>query len=249
MRIIDPKLGIMIDDGVIPMFNGFPEETIRFFLGLRFHNDASYFNEHRAEYEAFVKEPFFQFILAMAPTMEAIAGDIELRPAKCLARIRRDTRFTKDKSPYRDHLWLLFKRSGEARDNTVMYWFELSPDTVNWGLGFWGDNRPAMNALRTMMAEKPEKVLHAFHQAKLPDGAFSIDGEQYKRMPVPARVPPELAPYYARKSLYFCRNDVELSDAYSARIVDLCAQDYLRLKPLYLLLRQAADTGKAALEG
>lgn len=249
MQIIDPMLGNMIDDGVIPMFNGFPEETIRFFLGLRFHNDASYFNEHRAEYEAFVKEPFFQFIQALAPTMESIASDFELRPGKCLARIRRDTRFTKDKSPYRDHLWLMFKRSGEARDDTVMYWFELSPDTVNWGLGFWGANKPAMNALRTMMAEKPEKVLRAFHQSKLPDDSFSIDGEAYKRMPVPACVPLELTPYYARKSLYFCRSNIALSHAYSPNILALCAQDYLRLKPLYLLLRQAADIGKAALEG
>ena len=55
------------------MFDGFPEETIRFFLGLRFHNDANYFNNHRDEYEAYVKEPFFQFIHAMAPTMETIA--------------------------------------------------------------------------------------------------------------------------------------------------------------------------------
>jgi uncharacterized protein (DUF2461 family) len=29
---------------------------------------------------------------------------MEVRPVKCLARLRRDTRFTKDKSPYRDHL-------------------------------------------------------------------------------------------------------------------------------------------------
>ena len=94
------------------MFDGFSEDTVRFFLGLRFHNDATYFNKHRNEYEAYVKEPFFEFIHAMAPIMEQIADDFELRPQKCLARIRRDTRFTKDKSPYRDHLWLLFKTLG-----------------------------------------------------------------------------------------------------------------------------------------
>jgi len=231
------------------MFNGFPEETIRFFLGLRFHNDASYFHEHKDEYEAYVKEPFFQFINTMAPTMEEIADDFELRPTKCLARIRRDTRFTKDKTPYRDHLWLMFKRSGESRDQTVMYWFELSPDTVNWGLGFWGQNRPAMNAMRTMITEKPAKVRRAFQQARIPDTGLSIDGDTYKRFKIPESVPLEFRDYYVRKSLYICRQGIPLSEAYNARIAELCRQDYLRLKPLYLLFREAADIGRASLEG
>lgn len=231
------------------MFSGFPEETVRFFLGLRFHNDASYFHEHKDEYEAYVKEPFFQFIQAMAPTMQTIADDFELRPAKCLARIRRDTRFTKDKTPYRDHLWLLFKRSGEARDATVMYWFELSPDTVNWGLGFWGENKPAMNALRTMMEQKPSKVLGAFQEARIPDDGFSVEGEIYKRFTVPDIVPQELKPYYPRKSLYISRDNITVGDAYTGRIVDLCSRDLLRLKPLYTLFREAADIGMASLDG
>ena len=33
------------------MFKGFPEETIRFFLELSFHNDATLFEAHRQEYE------------------------------------------------------------------------------------------------------------------------------------------------------------------------------------------------------
>lgn len=230
------------------MFSGFPEETIRFFLGLRFHNDATYFNAHRGDYEAYVKEPFFQFIRAMAPALEMISDDFELRPEKCLARIRRDTRFTKDKTPYRDHLWLLFKRSGESRDETVMYWFELSPDTVNWGLGFWGENRPAMNALRTMIVQKPSKVSDAFQQAKIPDQTFEIGGEIYRKLRIPDGVPEELREVYPHKSLYISRLGISLSDAYSPRIVDLCGRDLVRLKPLYLLLRELADIGMAALD-
>ena len=230
------------------MFSGFPEETIRFFLGLRFHNDASYFNAHRDEYEAYVKEPFFQFIRSMAPVLETVADDFELRPEKCLARIRRDTRFTKDKTPYRDHLWLLFKRSGESRDDTVMYWFELSPDTVNWGLGFWGANRPAMNALRTMIETKPSRVLDVFAQAGLPDDKFLLEGDSYSRMKIPDGVPEALQTLYTRKSLYVSRVNVSLSEAYTGRITELCGKDILQLKPLYLFFRELADIGRAALD-
>ena len=120
------------------MFPGFPEETVRFFLDLRFHNETSWFHAHREAYEAYVRKPFSQFIQAMTPTVMRIADDMETRPNKCLARINRDIRFTRDKSPYRDHMWLLFRRSGEEREHSVMYWFELSPEVVEWGVGFWG---------------------------------------------------------------------------------------------------------------
>jgi uncharacterized protein (TIGR02453 family) len=232
---------------VIPVFNGFPEETIRFFLGLRFHNDASYFNKHRDEYEAFVKKPFFEFIEAMAPTLEAIADDFELRPAKCLARIRRDTRFTKDKTPYRDHLWLMFKREGEPRDESVMYWFELSPDTVGWGLGFWGPNRPAMDALRSMIEQRPSEVLDAMEKAGIPDAEFRLDGEVFQKRKTPPDVPDALKRLYLHKELYISRRGA-LLDAYTGGIVEQCGRDYLRLKPMYQLFRKLADLGKAILD-
>lgn len=230
------------------MFAGFPEKTVEFFLNLRFHNDNSFFKAHEDEYRQFVKEPFYSFIQAMAPAVSKIADDMELRPAKCMARIRRDTRFTKDKSPFRDHMWLLFRRACEPRDNAVMYWFEISPEAVEWGLGFWGDNRPAMDALRRRMETHPSEFLSVLEKCRLPEEGFLLYGDCYQRMKAPAGLPMALAPYYPRKSLYIKRTDVPLRAAYSGDIIDLVSRDYLRLKPMYELLRAAADEGMAQLD-
>ena len=231
------------------MFTGFPEETIRFFLELRFHNEAAFFNAHRDEYERSVREPFYGFIQAMAPAVKQVADDMELRPDKCLARIRRDTRFSKDKTPYRDHLWLLFRRGGEIRDTSVMYWFELAPEHVEWGLGFWGYNRPAMDALRKAIREKPDAGLRAFREARIPEQDLEIYGDRYQRMAVPDGLPQLLQEIYPLKELYIKRTGIPLQTAYSEALVERCSQDILRLKPLYLLLRRMADEGMAALEG
>lgn len=230
------------------MFEGFPEETIRFFLDLRFHNDAAFFNANRDRYEKSVREPFYAFIEAMAPAVSQIADDMELRPNKCLARIRRDTRFSRDKSPYRDHLWLLFKRAGEPREKGVMYWFELSPETVNWGLGFWDYNRPAMNVLRDRMLNKPDTVLKVLRDARVPAENLQIYGDRYARMAVPQQLPQVLQEIYPLKEIHVKRTNVPLSVAYTPEIVDLCSQDILRLKPLYTLLKEAVDLGKASLD-
>ena len=162
------------------MFPGFPEETVRFFLDLRFHNETSWFHAHREAYETYVRKPFSEFIEAMTPTVMRIADDMETRPNKCLARINRDIRFTRDKSPYRDHMWMLFRRSGEEREHAVMYWFELSPEVVEWGVGFWGYNRPAMDALRERMVKKPAEVRRVLRRCGIPDETLHIYGDRYK---------------------------------------------------------------------
>lgn len=231
------------------MFQGFPEETVRFFLDLRFHNELPWFHSQRERYEAYVRTPFREFIEAMAPTALQIAGDIDTRPNRCLARINRDIRYTRDKSPYRDHMWLLFRRSGEEREHSVMYWFELSPEVVEWGLGFWGPNRPAMDALRKRMTEKPREVRRVLKQCGIPDEDLLIYGDRYQRMKPPPAMPAELAALYPCKELYVKRTGVPLAEAYRPELVDHVSRDFLRLAPLYHLLRSAADEGLAQLNG
>lgn len=230
------------------MFPGFPEETVRFFLDLRFHNETSWFHAHREAYETYVRKPFSEFIEAMTPTVMRIADDMETRPNKCLARINRDIRFTRDKSPYRDHMWMLFRRSGEEREHAVMYWFELSPEVVEWGVGFWGYNRPAMDALRERMVKKPAEVRRVLRRCGIPDETLHIYGDRYKSMKPPAGMSADLAMLYPCKEIYVKRVGVPLGESYRPEIIDRVSEDFLRLKPLYLLLRQAADEGMAKLD-
>ena len=230
------------------MFEGFSEETIRFFLELRFHNEVSFYKAHEEEYRQSVRDPFYSFIEALAPTVAAIAPDMELRPAKCLARIRRDTRFTKDKSPFRDHLWLLFRRACEEKEHCVTFWFELSPEQCNWGLGFWGENRPTMDLLRRDLREKPAEVEKALKRCKLPANGLELAGDEYKRIAVPEGLGDTLSALYRKKSLYIQRNDVPMRMVYTPEIVDAFAADLLRLKPMYTYLRKLCDQAIAELD-
>jgi TIGR02453 family protein len=219
------------------MFTGFPEETITYFLNLRFNNYTSYYQQTKDVFIKDVQTPFFQFIEAIAPTMQAIDPLMEVRPAKCLARIRRDTRFTKDKTPYRDHLWLLFRRAAEPKDTCVMYWFELSPDEVLWGLGFWGENRPAMDMFRRQMVAKPKDFINLIDECKLKENHFGLSGSDFKRLPIPDSLPPSLHPWYIKKQLYLPKMGLELKDAFSPDLVARVAKDFTSLAPMYRALR------------
>lgn len=230
------------------MFQGFPEETIRFFLDLRFHNEASWFHAHTDQYEQWVKKPFHQFVEAITPTLLKIDPQMEIRPGRCIARIHRDVRFSKDKSPYRDHLWTVFWRMGEEKDRSVMYWFEFTPENIHWGLGFCGKNPAIMEAMRSMILLYPSKFTEALKASGLPCGELVLQGEQYVKKPIPEAVPEALKSIYNRKEFYIQRMGIPFSAVYSADLVELVSSDYLQLKPMYALLREISDMAEAQLE-
>ena len=227
------------------MFTGFPEETLQFFLDIRFHNSISYFEEQRERYRQDVQAPFYAFIEEMAPKLRTIDPQMELRPYKCLARIRRDTRFTKDKSPYRDHLWITFRRAGEPREQSLNYWFEFGPQTLEWGLGFWGENRPVMDRLRRQMAAQPKRIQDIIDDCRLPEHHLVKSGPEFRRMAVPENIPPLLQTWYRSKELYIARANVKYDWAFDEKLPERVWRDYRAMAPLYRLLRGIYDDVQA----
>lgn len=225
--------------GGTSVFNGFGDELIPFFLDIRFHNDRSFMDANRERYVRAVREPFYAFIEAIAPDMLAIDPAFEVRPNKCLSRINRDTRFTKDKSPYRDHLWIAFRKAGVEKDGMPFYWFEISPEELGWGVGLWGENRRALDAMRRAVVARPDDFIRLLSIAKR--RGFLVDGESWKKMSVPPDVPEVLRPLYVKRSLFFPKARTELSWILSPDIARRAAQDFKAMSPIYQMLRGCAE--------
>ena len=229
------------------MFQGFGKDMIPFFLDLRFHNEKSFMDANRERYLRDVRQPFYDFIGAMGPGMQKIAEDMEVRPAKCLSRINRDTRFSKDKSPYRDHLWVAFRQSGMPNDGTPFFWFEISPEHVNWGVGIWGENRAIMDAMRRRIAAHPgdfERFLPLLQKR-----GFALAGQEWKKMKPPEGLPETLIPWYLKKQVYAERLGAKLSWIHSPDIVDRVMDDFTALAPLYWVFRGCAEEAMEMMEG
>ena len=221
------------------MFNGFGKETIHFFLDLRFHNDRAFMEENRERYYRDVRAPFYAFIDEMAPVMRSIDADMEIRPVKCLSRINRDTRFSRDKSPYRDHLWVAFRQAAMDKDGQPFYWFELSPEHVSWGLGIWSENRPLMDALRRRMLARPEDFLRLL--SVMEEQGFVMGGREWKKLPIPEELPGELIPLYRKREVFLERADASMESAFQNDICARVGRDYEALAPLYRIFRGCVE--------
>ncbi len=215
----------------------------QFMLDIRFNNNKAFMDEHRAEYHSLMRDPYYRLIGALTPTMLAIDPRMEVRPNKALSRIFRDTRFSHDKSPYRDHHWVAFRRQGEPRDQSIMFWFEARMDALSWGLGFWGENRPAMDVFRRRMVADPRgfgKVL-----TDVTSTGLRLAGDTFKKMKPPEELPKALHPWYVRKELLVARDAEDPSMALTERLLPAVQADYIKMGPLYQLLRGCYEISRA----
>lgn len=228
------------------MFTGFTEETIQFFLDLKFHNNTAFFHEQHDRYVEDVQQVFYSMIEDLAPTMLIIDPMMEVRPHKCLSRIHRDTRFSRDKSPYRDHLWFLFRRAGEPREKSLFYYFELGPDRLSWGMGFWDENREALDLFRKRMRANPDGTQALLDDLGMDRRKLMLDGTIHRKMQVPPEIPDRLKRWYLAKDMYIGKIMPEYRMIYSERILKEVRKDFETLAPLYRLLRGYADEAAAA---
>src|SRR6476646_9496914 len=93
-------------------FSGFPAEGMQFFRSLARNNRREWFQPRKHIYDEQVKAPMAELVGALCAEMMRFAPDYVAEPAKAIYRIYRDTRFSKDKTPYKTHIAAVFPRRG-----------------------------------------------------------------------------------------------------------------------------------------
>ena len=89
-------------------FRGFDPAAIEFMAELAANNDRAWFQPRKADFERLVKEPIEALVAELAERLDARDIPLHADPKRSIFRIYRDTRFSKDKSPYKTHLGASF---------------------------------------------------------------------------------------------------------------------------------------------
>lgn len=217
-------------------FTGFSQQGLTFLQQVCRENDKEWFEANRGVYERELLAPFRALVDQLAPVMLAIDPQFETRPAigKTLSRIHRDTRFSHDKSRYRSRLWLTFKRPSKDWKDAPAYFFEIGPDMLRYGLGYYSANKATMDLFRHTLQRRPQQFLAVAQCCQPP---FELVGERYKRLLV-KDLAEELSTWYHRKSFAVMVTDPQVEKAFSATLPASLAQGFQQLAPLYDWLMQ-----------
>ena len=216
------------------MFQGYTDGTFEFFMALRFNNNTDFFHANHDWYTRDLREPSLALAAALSDVIEEIDERLERRPNRVVSRINRDLRFSNDKTPYRDYLWLAFRPPHERYESTMCLWFDISArEGANYGMSFYDYSRPMMNALRRELTLRPS----AFLDAWLPVSAeFETHGANYKRMNVPDGLDARLTRFYTAKDFWLRKHIEDESIVKSPALADEIIGGFRRLKPLYQYL-------------
>jgi len=217
-------------------FNGFSVETLTFLSTNNTNNSKQWFEAHRQDYQQFLLEPMQNLVLDLGEFMLTIDPLLEIAPKvnKTISKIYRDTRFSRDKSLFKNNMWLSFKRPlAEWKDRPVFF-FELFPDWYRYGMGFYSASKTTMDRLRQSIDENPDRFLAVVSFLSKQD-VFTVAGENYKRILDPSKSG-ILLEWYQRKNFYLvCNRDVDDS-LFSARLVDDLINNFGMIAPFYQYL-------------
>jgi uncharacterized protein (TIGR02453 family) len=220
------------------VFTGFSPETLEFLKNLERNNNKVWFETHRQEYQHHLLEPFQGLVQAMGAFMLTLDPWLEITPAidRTISRIYRDTRFAKDKSPYKTTMWLTFKRPNKDWKDAPAYFFEIASSWYHYGMGFYSASKATMDQLREAIDTQPDEFLDAI-SFYAQQQVFVVEGEQYKKL-LDASKPEAIQEWYQRKNLYLvCKREAD-QRLFNKKLVEELQAGFRMLAPLYHFLGQ-----------
>ncbi len=166
-------------------FTGFSKKTVKFWRDLAKNNDKAWFEKNRAIYDKEVLEPSREFVIAMGSLLKGMAPQLKAEPKvnKSLFRIYRDTRFSKDKTPFKSHMGLWWWEGPGKRMACSGFYFQLEPPKVMLGVGMYCMPKELLPAFRDAVASDKHgpALVRAINQVE--KAGYAVGGARYQRVP------------------------------------------------------------------
>jgi uncharacterized protein (TIGR02453 family) len=216
----------------------FSTELFTFLAELRENNDRDWFARNKERYETHVLEPALDFIEAFGPRLESISPHFVAdarRSGGSMFRIHRDTRFSKDKTPYKTAVGMYFRHEQGKETAAPGFYLHLQPGECFAGGGIWRPDTTAATRIREAIASDPDGWREATRDAELGHGHESL-----KRAPKGFDPDHPLIEDIKRKS-FAASTGFDNKDATQANFADGYAQLCERNAPLVRFICGALD--------
>jgi len=216
-------------------FDGFPKELFIFFADLAINNDRIWFNKHKKDYEQFVLAPSRSFVVAMGERLSELSPDIQAIPAvnKSLFRQNRDTRFSKDKSPYKTNLGILFWEGDRKRMECPGFYFHVEAGNLMLGGGLYQFPKDLIEPYRKAVTDNNSGKELSDIVKTLKQEKIVLGGSHYKRVPQGYDPNHQNAEFLKHNGLYTMIETRIPKEFHSDKLIDYCFERYNKMYPLH----------------
>jgi len=161
----------------------FTDRTLKFLRALKRNNRRDWFNAHKDDYEAHVRQPMMATIERLAQDFLAFAPELVASPKASLYRIYRDTRFSADKTPYKTHASAVFPTRGLPKHEGAGLYFHIGCEEVWIGGGMYAPQTPQLVAIREHIAGNVRRLRSIVESPGFRRRVGALEGEKLARVP------------------------------------------------------------------
>ena len=213
----------------------FSPQLFAFLRELKQHNEREWFKANKERYEREVKEPALAFVEDLGYRLPQVAPHLTA-DRRSLFRIYRDTRFSKDKTPYKTHVGMYFRHTRSADGDAPGLYLHLEPREVFLGAGLWHPGTPALKRIRDALVARPEGWRNAL--AAVGPAWKLANGEALKRPPAGFSADHPLIADIKRKS-FAITSPLSQRDATASGFLDECEARAAKARPFMAFLCSA----------
>ncbi|HET7870951.1 MAG TPA: DUF2461 domain-containing protein [Terriglobales bacterium] len=164
-------------------FPGFSPDALSFLRALKRNNRREWFQPRKEKYESLIKLPMMELVECLNQELARFAPQYITAPQKSVYRIYRDTRFSKDKTPYKTHISAIFPRSNAVKREGAVFYFHFTEKELLIFGGVYSPDRDELLAYRTLIQESHEELAEILRKPKLRRAFGELQGEQLSRVP------------------------------------------------------------------
>ena len=163
----------------------FSPALFKFLRDLAANNDRDWFKANKARYVEVLQQPALTFISDFAPHLAKLSKHFVADPRPVggsLFRIYRDTRFSKDKSPYKTNTGIHLRHEAAKDAHAPGFYLHLEPGRCFVGVGLWHPDAATAGRIRQAIVDRGAQWKRAV-RGKSFTTALTLEGDSLKRPP------------------------------------------------------------------
>lgn len=215
-------------------------DTFKFLKDLAKNNNKEWFTANKKRYEE-AKGDFEAFVtdlIKQIAKFDPAIGNLEAK--KCIFRIYKDIRFSKDKTPYKINMGANFSASPSKIHDMAGYYIHVEPGKSFLAGGAYMPQTPWINNIRQEIDYNTKEFKKIITASSFTKNFKELQGEKLKTAPKGfPKDHPELGllQYKSFLMMHNCDDKLVQSDGYMKHVTDV----YKSMKPLNDFLNRAAD--------
>ena len=221
-------------------FRGFDPNGFMLLEMNKFNDSRDFYESVKDDIKKMSITPMRQLCADLSDELFRIDPKMNLIPTKMVSRVRRDTRYSKNKQMYRSNIWCMFMRDKHQWENFPCMWFEFFPDGYSYGVAMFRFDATGLSAFRQKLIDNPKEFRRALTSAEITGAKLFV--ESFKRdKPDIEKVDNDLRVFYNAKDFGFIYNSSDMSKLIDGSVKEELIYAIRAFEPMYKFLAEITD--------